>query len=365
VKRWYGTNNNASTSVYNVVTMPAAAHAADVEYELACYSLATSHTGMGTDPAIDTVTSPYTCKTPGSFVNNGYNYLDPVQLANAVPDAGWSIGSWTGLGYASVLPNPVLSMPPTNHVVTVNYGTTCYALTLSYTGTGSAPTATPVKSVGCASDGQFYPGAAISLTAYPGAGFQVGSWLGTNNDASASTTNTLTMPAAPAVAVANYIPGAATASLPIRISLQGRPAAPNAQWATPLTVQFFTPGNTTAAYTYSVTTDNTGNTNMSLTGLVPGNYDVRVKNIRSLARKVNNVAIVSGANPLLNMGLLREGDTNNDNVVNLTDFSLLSATFGKCTGALGFDDRADYNRDTCVTIADFSLLSSNYGVTGQ
>ncbi len=88
-------------------------------------------------------------------------------------------------------------------------GLTCYTLTLAFTGSGSAPTANPTNSNGC-SMGQYQAGEIIALTASPAAGWSVGSWIGTSNDASASTGNTVTMPGADHTVTANYVPAPLT-----------------------------------------------------------------------------------------------------------------------------------------------------------
>jgi uncharacterized repeat protein (TIGR01451 family)/uncharacterized repeat protein (TIGR02543 family) len=80
----------------------------------------------------------------------------------------------------------------------------CYALTLTHTGTGSNPVASPTNSTGCPS-GQYLSGTLIGLTASPGSGWTVGSWTGTNNDSSTATTNQVTMPAAARTAGVNYV----------------------------------------------------------------------------------------------------------------------------------------------------------------
>ncbi len=80
----------------------------------------------------------------------------------------------------------------------------CFNLTLSHTGNGSDPAASPSNSIGCQA-GQYVNGAAVTLTASPASGYQVASWSGTNNDSSASTSNTLTMPAAAKSASVTYI----------------------------------------------------------------------------------------------------------------------------------------------------------------
>ncbi|MBK8027195.1 MAG: hypothetical protein IPK19_38850 [Chloroflexi bacterium] len=66
----------------------------------------------------------------------------------------------------------------------------------------------------------------------------------------------------------------------------------------------------------------------------------------------------------IDIGTLREGDANDDNIVNISDFSLLASAFGKSEGQAGFDARADFNEDGVINIADFSLLASNFGQSG-
>ena len=81
----------------------------------------------------------------------------------------------------------------------------CYVLTLSHTGQGSDPVAAPVNSSGCAA-GQYIAGASISLNgAIPTSGWQIGSWVGTNNNASNASSNMVTMPASASMASVNYV----------------------------------------------------------------------------------------------------------------------------------------------------------------
>ena len=82
---------------------------------------------------------------------------------------------------------------------------TCYALTLTHVGQGSNPVASPANSTGCAT-GKYVAGSNINLSgAVPASGWQIGSWTGTNNNASTSSTNTVTMPASAHSARVNYI----------------------------------------------------------------------------------------------------------------------------------------------------------------
>jgi hypothetical protein len=64
------------------------------------------------------------------------------------------------------------------------------------------------------------------------------------------------------------------------------------------------------------------------------------------------------------IGLARAGDVNNDNLVDVTDFTLLRATFGKGCADGGYDGRADFTGDCLVDITDFTLQRGNFGQSG-
>ncbi|MCZ2113333.1 MAG: hypothetical protein LC131_05810, partial [Anaerolineae bacterium] len=114
----------------------------------------------------------------------------------AAPAWMWHVDSWNGTdNNSSTSNNNTATMPASNHTVTVNYKATpptCYTLLRSYTGEGKAPTASPTKSAGCPV-GQYVAGELITLTAEPAAGWRVMEWMGTNNNSSTATTNTLFM----------------------------------------------------------------------------------------------------------------------------------------------------------------------------
>jgi len=108
------------------------------------------------------------------------------------------------------------------------------------------------------------------------------------------------------------------------------------------------------------TTDQSGN--FTCAGFTPGAYVGCVKTSHTL-QNCQNVTLSAGDNPV-NFGTLREGDANDDNCVQLVDFSILVTTFGKCTGDAGYDARADFDMSGCVVLLDFSLLSSNFSQCG-
>lgn len=142
------------------------------------------------------------------------------------------------------------------------------------------------------------------------------------------------------------------------VTLQGRPTPPALSWIVPLTV---TLDNGTVT-TYTVTTDQNGI--FAISGIQPGLYTVTVKNRHTLRNQKASVLLSTGSNSV-GLGTLLEGDANDDNVVDITDYSIYLASAGKSTGDPGFDSRADFNEDGTVDSLDFSLLYSNYGQSGD
>ena len=203
VSSWNGTNNDANTSTSNSVTMPAGNRIVNVTYEAippTCYTLSRTHSGSGSDPVASPLNSTG-CST-GQYVSGASISL------TASPASGWHVGSWSGTNNdANSSTNNSLTMPANSRTVSVNYEAippTCYTLSRTHSGSGSDPGASPSNSAGC-SAGQYMAGASISLTANPASGWRVASWSGTNNDASTSTSNNLTMPASNRTVGVNYV----------------------------------------------------------------------------------------------------------------------------------------------------------------
>ena len=80
--------------------------------------------------------------------------------------------------------------------------------------------------------------------------------------------------------------------------------------------------------------------------LAPGVYDVRVKNPLTLANYKSTVTLVAGVNHV-NLGTLLAGDSSNDNVVDVLDFSLLRASFAHQRQS------GRFNGDGVVDVLDF------------
>jgi pimeloyl-ACP methyl ester carboxylesterase len=134
-----------------------------------------------------------------------------------------------------------------------------------------------------------------------------------------------------------------------KVTLQGRPTPPDARWVAALTVKI---GSTN----YAATTDSSGY--FTITGLTPGTYDICVKSSHTLSTRTAGVVLVTGTNAV-DLGTLREGDANNDDLVNISDFSILASVF------LTSDSRADFNQDGIVNLGDFTLLRDHYFAQGD
>jgi hypothetical protein len=151
------------------------------------------------------------------------------------------------------------------------------------------------------------------------------------------------------------------ATLEGQVDLQDRPAPPDPTWETPLTVKFFEPGTNNVIRTEDVTTDGQGN--FTVADVASGFYDIGVKCPRSLSRLVTGVGFAGGATVAVDFGTLREGDANNDDVINGLDYAVLWSSFGQTTGeAL---DKCDFNRDGAVTGADYSFLWNDFDQVGD
>lgn len=130
--------------------------------------------------------------------------------------------------------------------------------------------------------------------------------------------------------------------------------------ASPVTIDVFR-GSTRLA-TFNTTTSSSGAFTVMLTGVTPGATRIVVKPQQALASARDIQA--TGGNLSVDFGSLRLGDVNNDNIVNLSDFSVLASTFNTASGQPTFDPRADLNIDTIVSLPDFSILAANYNATG-
>jgi hypothetical protein len=111
------------------------------------------------------------------------------------------------------------------------------------------------------------------------------------------------------------------------------------------------------------------------TSLPNGAYNWRVKGpdgvVKTLATdppgflaNTGTLTLTGAASTQVEMGLMKAGDVNNDNIITVQDFNILKTAFGRSSGNPGYDNRADFNGDTTITVQDFNLLKGNFGVGG-
>jgi hypothetical protein len=142
---------------------------------------------------------------------------------------------------------------------------------------------------------------------------------------------------------------------------QGRPPQPDPLQALPLTLTLTTDG---MPYTFTATTDASGNFTVWLGGLPAGNYTWHVKGPQYLSSSGGPILLDQGPLTTVEIGLQLAGDVNNDNLVDIDDFSLLRAAFGRTCSDPLYDARADFTGDCLVDIIDFTLLRANFGQAG-
>jgi hypothetical protein len=111
----------------------------------------------------------------------------------------------------------------------------------------------------------------------------------------------------------------------------------------------------------SPTTDDTGV--FVCTGFAPGSYVACVKHNHAL-QTCASATLIPGTNSI-DFGTLLEGDADNNNCVQLVDFSKLVTSFALCSGDPNFDPQTDFDDSGCVVLIDFSLLASNFGQCGD
>ncbi len=139
-----------------------------------------------------------------------------------------------------------------------------------------------------------------------------------------------------------------------RQALYGQPDPHN---ILPLTVTLIDSSNN--SHSFSTATDAGGNFSVDVFGLPTGSYTVRVKGPQYLSTSAT-VNLTGAFSTSVEMGLQPAGDASNDNLVDVTDFAILLATFGSDS-----DPRADFNGDNLVDVTDFSLLAGNFGTVGN
>ncbi len=153
-----------------------------------------------------------------------------------------------------------------------------------------------------------------------------------------------------------YDPTAAVPDLTIAVTRQGM-----AEHSGDYTVNLYPVGATTPDYELIGTADAAGE--IVVDGIAPGIYELAIKYPNCL--QVVDVITITGSGDTHDAGELKTGDVNNNNRVNLLDFSTLVTSFNLETGDVGYNPSANLNGTGRVNTLDFSLLVTNFNVFGE
>jgi hypothetical protein len=159
--------------------------------------------------------------------------------------------------------------------------------------------------------------------------------------------------------------GPITVQVSISVILQGE-CRPDKGWAVPLIVKFFTPGanllNDNPLYEFVETTQKSITTSSAIceiTGVAPGTYDITILGNSTLMNVRKNL-VISGLRTSVEFGTLLEGDVNNDAIIDLDDFALLSNCWLESDLQASYDIKADFDRNGFVNATDLCLLTTNW-----
>lgn len=346
------------------------------------------------------------------FGNDGYPIYGPWEGAGVLAESGWKARDYdnatspTGCGVARVrnclLRNPLDYTQGTYAASQTGPRTDATVLSLSqnvisatsgiylqdYWYDNSCSTCLDSRNGHNTNDGRGYhyhvtvrtnPNGGRMIPAFP---YTFGPRYAGQLNPSITYTPTRTATAAIPTATATYTATPTPAAILVgHVTWQGPPSQPDSRQQLPVTLTLKL-GASEINYP-SQTTDSTGFFTVTVGNLPAGNYDWRVKGPKYLANagtvtlgglKIEDYKskITEDQSSLSNlqssiqteMGLMKVGDANGDNVVNVGDFNVLKGTFGKGCGDPGYDDRAEFNGDCAVNVTDFNWLRLVFGQAG-
>jgi hypothetical protein len=271
--------------------------------------------------------------------------------SNITASLGWRIVSTTG-AYAAQK-SGITSRDWAAAIATFRAAAapTTYNLTLAVDPAGSGTT-NPAAGVH-----SYAEGTVVTITATSAPGYTFDHWSG----ACAGTGTCQVAMDSSKVVTATFTEVVSPADLTGTVTLQRQQPAPHASWSVPLRVELYVVGQSTPLYSFTPTTDNSGQ--FTLTDIAPDTYRIAVKHSHTL-QVVDTVTLAAGNNSHA-FGTLLEGDANDDNYVALPDFSILSAAYNTVQGSAGYNAAADFNNNGTIDLLDFSLLSANYNQAGE
>ncbi|MFL5734315.1 MAG: hypothetical protein ACJ78Q_14100, partial [Chloroflexia bacterium] len=157
------------------------------------------------------------------------------------------------------------------------------------------------------------------------------------------------------------------------VTWQSHPAQPSPSQALPITITLKS-GTFERNFT-GITTDQSGYFTVSVTTLPAGTYSWRARGPSASPSNVlgdpsgylancGTITIPSQPQTALEIGLMRAGDGDNNNLVDIADYNILRKSFGKTQGQVNYDTRADFTGDAIVDINDFMTFKLNFGTGG-
>ena len=146
-----------------------------------------------------------------------------------------------------------------------------------------------------------------------------------------------------------------------RVTFVGR-GGHGPKWVESFTVALYegfgTPTKTNALWTGSAITNTTGF--FTITLIIPGTYDIGIKNRTSLSVLATGVTLTGGGTTQVNFGEIKQGDCkNDDDKVTLQDRILMYSLWG------GSDFRGDLKRDGDVGLQDRILMYKYWDQEGN
>jgi len=168
-----------------------------------------------------------------------------------------------------------------------------------------------------------------------------------------------------ALAGAFDVPVAGTAALEGTVSFSGRGAA-SQKWIEPLVTDFFdsTTGTPMTCSPINGTTNETGV--FGVYGVTPGTYNISIKNCTCLSEMEFNVAFTAGTTTNVDFrnSDLREGDCDENDVINMDDRDLLYMAWGT-SEVIQAGHYIDLDRNGVINMDDRDLAYMNWGKIGD
>ncbi|MBI2033440.1 MAG: hypothetical protein HYT10_03205, partial [Candidatus Levybacteria bacterium] len=99
-------------------------------------------------------------------------------------------------------------------------------------------------------------------------------------------------------------------------------------------------------------------------GTLPtGSYDIKIHTSKYLKKLLPRQVITTGTTTQMPITTLLVGDVNNDNILDILDYQLMSKQpcFGSSSPFVGGCGEGDINDDNAIGIVDLNYLLSNFG----